>query len=391
LKVYVSFVLTVLVLIGCTPSTRHDLVIQNVWLFDGHVERGIINIAINADTIAAITREKLVGDSLIDGTGKYIIPGLVNAHVHASSLEDLKEGYSLGILTLLNMHTGLEDREWAWKKMAFDSAGFSRFYGCGQAATVPGGHPSQFSPNMESISDLLSVQDWVDNRIASHADYIKIIREHHEWMGYPPLPTLSFEQIKEIIDYAHSKGLKVVVHANTVDEVVKIAEFGPDGFVHMLDYKEDYPVSESYFKALADCGAFVVTTSGMSLKSMEDAPPFVREWVANNLLDAQQRSEVIKELKDHEILIVAGTDAQEGQMDFGADYFLELKLFEKAGLSNEEILRAATGNAAIAFGLPIGELKVGSNADMVILKGNPLADLDNLNTVEQVWKNGKRN
>lgn len=78
-------------------------------------------------------------------------------------------------------------------------------------------------------------------------------------------------------------------------------------------------------------------------------------------------------------------------MDFGEDYFLELRLYEMAGLSNEEILRAATGNAAIAFDLPIGELKVGSNADMVILKGNPLADLDNLNRVEQVWKNGKRN
>jgi imidazolonepropionase-like amidohydrolase len=390
-KVYISFVLTVLVLTGCTLSTRYDLVIQNVWLFDGHVERGIINIAINDDTIAAITRERIIGDSVVDGTGKYIIPGLVNAHVHASALEDLKKGYSLGILTLLNMHTGLEERELSWKKISKDSARFSRLYGSGQAATVPSGHPTQFSPNMETISDSLSVRDWVDNRIANHVDYIKIIREHHEWMGYPPLPTLSFGQIEEIIDYAHSKDLKVVVHANTVDDVIKIAEFGPDGFVHMLDYREDYPVSESYFKALADCGAFVATTSGMSLKNREDGPPFVQEWVANNLLDAQQRSEVIKGLRDHGILIVAGTDAQEGQMDFGEDYFLELRLYEMAGLSNEEILRAATSNAAIAFGLPIGELKVGSNADMVILKGNPLADLDNLNRVEQVWKNGKRN
>lgn len=391
MKTCLSFAATVLLLTGCSPPTRYDLVIQNVGLFDGNQDRGAINIAINGDSIAAITREKILGDSIFDGTGKYIIPGMVNAHVHVSTTDHLREGYRFGILTLLNMHTGFEEREMAWKKISQDSAGYSVLYGSGQAATVPGGHPNQFSPDMETISDSLSIQDWVDHRIENKSDYIKIIREHHEWMGYPPLPTLSFEQIGQIIDYAHSKSYKVVVHANTVDEVVKIAEFKPDGFVHMLDYKDDLPVAENYFKALSDCGAFVVTTGGMSLKSTEGAPPFVREWVSNNLLDAGQRSEIIKELKENGILIVAGTDAQEGRMNFGEDYLLELKLYEMAGLSNEEILRTATGNAAMAFGLPIGELKVGSKANMVMLNGNPLIDLDNLTMVERVWKNGKTN
>lgn len=390
MKTCLSFAIIVYVLTGCSAPTKYDIVIQNVGLFDGYQDRGTINIAINGDSISAITSEEILSDSVIDGTGKYVIPGLVNAHVHVSTREQLKKGYPHGILTLLNMHTGFEEREIEWKNLSQDSVGFSMLYGSGHAATVPGGHPHQFSPNMETISDSLSIQDWVDNRIENNVDYIKIIREHHEWMGYPPLPTLSFEQIKQIIDYAHNKGYKVVVHANTVDEVVKIAEFKPDGFVHMLDYKEDFPVSDSYFKSLSDCKAFVVTTGGISLKSMEGAPPFVREWVSNNLLDAEQRSEIIKKMKENGILIVAGTDAQEGQMDFGEDYFLELKLYEMAGLSSEEILKTATGNAAEAFELPIGELKVGSRANMVMLSGNPLTDWENLRLVEQVWKNGER-
>jgi imidazolonepropionase-like amidohydrolase len=76
-------------------------------------------------------------------------------------------------------------------------------------------------------------------------------------------------------------------------------------------------------------------------------------------------------------------------MDFGADYYLELSLYKMAGMSNLEILKAATGNAAKAFGLPIGELKIGSKASMVILNGNPIEDIENLKKVEQVWKNGK--
>lgn len=377
------------ILLSCSQPTKYDVVIQNVGFFDGNQDRGTINIAINDDSIAIITTDRILSDSLIDGTGKYVIPGLVNAHVHVSTVEQLKEGYPFGILTLLNMHTGLEDREMEWKKLSQDSIGFSILYGSGHAATVPGGHPNQFSPDMETISDSISIQDWVDNRIENGVDYIKIIREHHEWMGYPALPTLSFDQISQIIEYSHSKGYKVVVHANTVDEVVKISKFKPDGFVHMLDYKEDFPVPESYFKALSDCGAFVVTTGGISLKSTENAPPFVREWISDNLLDAKQRAEIVRKIKESGILIVAGTDSQEGQMDFGEDYFLELELYQMAGLSNEEILRAATGNAAKAFDLPIGELTVGSKANMVLLSGNPLTDLDNLKKVEQVWKNGK--
>lgn len=376
-------------LLGCSQSIKYDVVVENVSLFDGFEDLGTVNVAINNDTIAAITTNKLEADSIIDGSGKFMIPGLVNAHVHASSLEDLKAGYPLGILTLLNMHTGLEERELEWKRLPKDSIGFSALYGAGQAATVPGGHPNQFSPNMETISDSLPIANWIQHRIDKKADYIKVIRENHEWMGYPPLPTLSYEQIQELIENAHSKGYKVVVHANTVEEMVKIAEFKPDGFVHMLDYKEDLPVTDSFYDKLAKNNVFVIPTAGMALKSMDEAPPFIQDWVRNNLLNAQERATIIKQMHEKGILIVAGTDAQEGQMNFAEDYFLELELYKMAGLSNLEILRTATGNAAKAFDLPIGELKKGRKATFVILNNNPLDDLSNLREVEQVWKNGK--
>lgn len=382
--------ITILIsIVGCSEPVKYDLVIQNVGLFDGHQDKGTVNIAFNSDRVAAITTGELIGDSLIDGTGKYVIPGLVNAHVHVSSIEDLQAGYPLGILTIMNMHTGVEDRELEWKQISKDTAGFSTLYGSGHAATVPGGHPNQFSRDMETINDSITIEDWVDHRIAKKVDYIKIVREHHEWMGHPALPTLSYEQIQKITEYVHSKGYKVVVHANTVEEMVKIAAFKPDGFVHMLEYKEDYPVAENYYKALKESGAFVVTAGGIALKPMDAAPPFVQQWVSKNLLDRDQRAEIIKNMHEHGIMIVAGTDAQEGQMDFSSDYYLELNLYKMAGLPNVEILKAATGNAARAFNLPIGELQVGSKANMILLKDSPLKDIENLKKVERVWKNGK--
>lgn len=381
--------LLIILAASCSKSKQFDIVIENVGVFDGHQDLGILNVAINNDTIAFISKESMNGDSIIDGSGKYIMPGLVDAHVHVSSIEQLQSSYNLGVLTLLNMHTGLEDRELAWKALSKDSLGMATLYGAGHAATVPGGHPNQFSPDMETLSDSVSIADWLQHRMDKEVNYIKVIREHHEWMGYPPLPTLSFEQIKDIIDLAHSKGLKVVVHANTVEDMIQIASYKPDGFVHMLDYKEDLPIPDSFYNSLVDNNIFVVTTGGIALKPMDDAPPFIQDWVANNLLDTQERTAIIKQMHDKGILIVAGTDAQEGQMNFAGDYFLELELYKQAGLSNLDILKTATGNAAKAFGLPIGELKTGSQATFLLINGNPINNLDNLKDIDAIWKNGK--
>ncbi|PPK88483.1 imidazolonepropionase-like amidohydrolase [Neolewinella xylanilytica] len=374
---------------GCTDPPRYELVLQNVHLFDGHEDRGTVSIGINADTIAVISETVLTGDSIVDAAGKFVMPGLVNAHVHVSRPEQLREGYQLGILYLLNMHTGMEEREADWKRNSRDAAGSSVLYGSGHAATVPGGHPTPFSPDMETINDSVSVGTWIDHRITAGADYIKIIHTERGWMGDPPGPSLSYPQIGEIIEAAHARGYKAVVHATSVEEMMEIAPYRPDGFVHMPDFRDNYPVPENYYATLRESGAFVVTTGGIALKPLDGAPPFVAEWVTENLLDADQRAEIIRGYYDNGIPIVAGTDAQEGQMNFGDDYFLELELYRMAGLPNETILRAATGNAAEAFGLPVGELKEGGPATFLVLSGNPLEEIDHLRSVERIWKNGR--
>lgn len=387
-------VLVVPCLMSCAEPVSYDLVISNVGLFDGIDDRGVVNIAIDADTIAAISAGPLAGDSVIDGTGKYVIPGLVNAHVHVSSEDQLKEGLPYGILANLNMHTGLEAREQEWKELTRREPGYPILFGAGHAATVPGGHPTQFSPEMETVNDTMTIEDWVARRASQGADYIKIVRESQAWMGNPALPTLSFEQIEEIIRVAHERGLLAVVHTSTFEETARIAALGADGFVHMASLAEDYPPSEAQLAAVQQSGAFIVPTAFMvphGNAAMADAPPPVRQWVEDNLLDEQANVDFIRRIHEAGIPIVAGTDAPNTDLNVGDDLFGELDLYREAGLSNVEVLRTTTGNAAKAFGLPVGVLAEGEKANLVLLSGSPVAELENLRAVEGIWKNGVRN
>jgi imidazolonepropionase-like amidohydrolase len=247
-----------LIFFGCSNPTKYDLVIRDVGFFDGFEDKGVVNIAINADTIAAISLNELFGNSVINGTGKYIIPGLINSHVHLWSIEQLKESYESGILVNLVMHSSSEKGEAELKTIARDSSGISFMYGGGFAATVPRGHPNQISRNMETINDSVSIETWVDNRINIGADYIKIVKEDNPYMQYPALPTLTDEQIGAIIKYADSKGLKSVIHASRADHFTNLFKYNPDGFVHTPHFNPDSTFSNLDWELLKKSGAFII-------------------------------------------------------------------------------------------------------------------------------------
>ncbi len=379
------------IVLACNPPEKYDLVRENVGVFDGERDLGIVNFAINADTIAEISTKPLKGDSVMDGTAKYLIPGMVNSHTHIWSLDSLKTGYHDGILANLNMHTGYELREDTFR-LYRDSVGYPMYFGAGLAATVPNGHPTQFSPHMETINDSLSIEQWVDNRIANGSDFIKVIRESHQWFQYPPQPTLGYEQIRRIIDYSHSKGYKVVVHIGRLSEMVEIARLKPDGFVHMWSYKDQSEVTQVKIDIIRRSNAFVIPTAILQPQGFEFTKKQGEEayqWAKENFLSSKEAIEGVRRMHEAGIMLVAGTDVGAGiGMNYGDDLLRELDLYSEAGLSNIEVLKTATGNAAKAFDIPVGLLQVGRKANMLLLNSNPIDDLDALKDINTIWKNG---
>ncbi|MCJ7466713.1 MAG: amidohydrolase family protein [Maribacter sp.] len=383
--------LVVLLLTACATDQSYDLVIQDVGMFDGEKDLGIVNIAISADTIAAISKRKLLSDSVIIATGKYIIPGLVNSHVHMWELEQLKESYRAGVLANMGMHASSYSRDSSLRAHG-KMAGFPFYYSAHTAATVPGGHPTWITPNIETINDSISVEQFVTHRMNDEADYIKIIKESSPWFGQPKgPPSLPYDSIKKIIDVAHSNGLKAVVHIGSLEEMTTISKFKPDGFVHMWYSSINAELTEEKLKLIKESGVFIVPTAMINKRARElaykEGPDFAL-YAKENYLTFEEIKESIKQVHNAGIFILAGTDNGNFDLNWGDDLIDELIIYSQSGMNNIEVLKTATGNPAKAWGIPVGFLQVGRQANMILLNANPLENLENLRDINTVWKNG---
>lgn len=369
----------------CNNPVKYDLIIQNASLFNGNEDLGIVNIGINQDTIAIITTEELVSDSIYDASGKFIIPGLVNSHVHITDSEQLKTGYDNGILAFMNMHSSDLQRDSTLREQS-KKQGYSYYYSAGIGATVPGGHPSQLSNPIETINDSVSVQQWLNNRLQENPDYIKIFRDSRALRTQQP--TLPFDSIQKLISYAKEKDKMAVIHTSNMNEIRTIARFKPNGFVHGMVEKDSIFNTKDLANLKAN-NSFIVPTNILVMKPWEFMKPRMRgyEQLIEFAQTPENMYENIRVLHSEGIMIVAGTDAgARPYINYGDDLIYELNIYSKAGLSNLEVLKTATGNASLAWKIPIGKLEVGSKLNMLLLNANPLEDLGNLKKIEYIWK-----
>jgi len=369
----------------------YDLVIQNVGLFDGQEDQGIVNLAIRGDTIALISKEPVNGNSILDGTNKYVLPGLINSHVHITSPDDLKESLNAGIMAVIDLHQSSEENA-AILRSFRDSLDYAYFASSGFAATLPGGHPTQFG-EIETVSDNLTASEWVENRLYNGADLIKIIRDGG---GGPPdfqeIPTLSFDQINNIISAAKEQNKLSVAHTVTLEETTTIAAFGIDGFAHLWFGKES--VSDEQLQALVNSGVFIIPTTQTQARiweMVETSPPPVKAYAEENMSSMESVQKEILRLHKAGIKILAGNDPPNFEINYGNDLYDELKIYRDAGISNLEVLKTATGYPSAIFDLKsYGSLKVGMPANMLLIDGNPIKNLNDLSRIEHIWKNGKR-
>lgn len=383
--------------------------INGARVFDGERMLGAADVFIRGGRIVAVVDPSEATDELesIDGRGKTLLPGLIDAHVHSNGLAR-RDALRFGVTTELDMFSDWRQLVDAKRRRAsLDATDQADLWSAGTAATVDGGHCTQFGLIIPTLSSSSSAADWVASRVAEGSDYIKIILEDRSLYGGPLLPTLQAETAAALVEAAHCHARLAVVHVSMEHFAMQALAADADGLMHMFHDK----VAETAFVSLARRRkTFVVATltliAGIAGESdgVHDDPrlsPWLSRAQRQTLTGRPSRREPrrhfianaresVRRLYDAGVTVLAGTDAPNRNTANGISMHEELAQLVKAGLSTQDALGAATSRPADVFGLADrGRIAVGKRADLLLVDGDPTIDVYATRAIAAIWKNGQ--
>lgn len=321
------------------------------------------------------------GAEQIDGSGRWLIPGLIDSHVHLRR-GDLAAYRQAGITTVRNMwgHATIQ----ALRDEVAAGAELPTIFSAGPGMD---GNPPVW-PATVVLTDPVAARAAVRAQVAEGWDFIKVYNR------------LSPSVYDAILDEAHTAGITVIGHVPlslsidhasargqaSIEHLTGIAEAvasgrGPSGW---LSY--DHNAASNVASMLATRGVWacptLVVLRHIAVQSLSATD-------ADRARDNQ--GAMVKALHDAGVPLLAGTDAG---IDLVAPGELagEIELFVHAGLTPYDALRSATSEAARFLGVDdeLGTIAVGKRADLVLLGGNPLADVRALRNPVAVILRGRR-
>jgi imidazolonepropionase-like amidohydrolase len=392
-------------------------VIDEVALFDGEELRRNVQLVMEGSSVVAIGPRGAVArepdDGWIEGAGATVLPGLVDCHTHVY-WSALTEALLFGVTVSLDMFSdhvaAATIRSRQRDRIVTDEA---ELLSAGTALTAPGGHGTQYGFPIPTITPETDIDEFVAARVAEGSDYIKIIVEGGKpWNA--TRPTLDADQVRRAAAAAHAHGKLAVAHVGSHDEAMLALEAGVDGLAHAF---ADRPPDARFAALAAERGAFVIPTLTVleSTTGTASGAGLTREPEVNALLTAMQREslraafprlpsstldlqhalDAVAQLRSAGVDVLAGSDAPNPGTAHGVSIHRELELLVLAGLSPTEALKAATSIPARRFkldgrGRGHGRVDVGGCADIVLVTGDPTADIRATRAIVAVWKGGTR-
>ncbi|MFI9811192.1 amidohydrolase family protein [Saccharothrix variisporea] len=371
--------------------------ITDVRVFDGERTTSRANVLIDGDRLAEPDDRPV--DVEVDGSGRTLLPGLVDAHTHTFD-GSLAQALTFGVTTELDMFC-LPGNLARQRESAAGHDDVADLRSAGTLATAPGGHPSQLMGGIDqadafggdavgafdTIADPGQAEAFVRARLAEGADYLKIVVDDGAVHG-TRLPALAPETVTAVVEAAHAAGLMTIAHAITAREVAIALDAAVDGLAHVYaDAEPEDPAGFELAERIAAQGVFVVTTLAY-FEAISGQVGAVDHAHPGNLRNAVHAARVLHRAG---VPLLAGTDANPFAPLHGAALHRELVLLTEAGLSAVEALAAATSVPARHFGLTDrGRIAPGLRADLVLVQGDPTRDVSATGEIVEVWRRGVR-
>ena len=336
--------------------------------------------------------------------GATILPGLINSHAHLAwdgihdlarqSLDDTPEisayksagnmRISLRAGVTMVRDLGMNQTNLAAKQaVAQGIFPGPRLLVTGEAIVQTGGHTYWCCREASGPDEMRRA---VREQVRAGADLIKIMACHDR-------PEFSDEELTAVIDESHRNGLPITAHATFDDCIRRVAAFGIDCVEH------GGAMSDETIALLLEKRIPIVTTFAPIV--MQSQPEVARRYAIPEWKIAERQRAVADPSRYDGLVraaragvrIVFGTDA--GSPAVGHDVVApELAFMVKIGVvaDNLAALRSATIEAARLSKLEgtLGSLEVGKAADLIVVDGNPVADLSDLERVRQTYVAGRR-
>jgi imidazolonepropionase-like amidohydrolase len=403
--------------------------ISNVRMFDGERTHLDQTVRIEGTDIVSVRptasddTSRHPNDEVIDGAGKTLLPGLIDAHTH-SSPEALRLALRFGVTTELEMGGVLTSPTRAGIESDDDLADVRS---SGFGLTPPGGHPFEIIPEGafpgegepgfgEIVMPLSTTPEqavaFIPELIASGSDYIKFLIEDGTAANAPGLPMLDQATLDAGVAEAQRLGMLTLAHTLTVGATRMALEAGIDGLAHL--FVDEAPTPE-IIDLIASAGVFVVpcVVLDSSIIGITGAE-FATDPRVSSRLDPQWlltlRSSfdhypagsvddvlaTVRALHDAGVPILVGTDASApdpslGGLAHGASVHHELQMLVRAGLSPVEALAAATSVPARHFALTDrGRIAEGLRADLLLVDGDPTSTISDTLNIAAIWRRGSQ-
>lgn len=405
-----SILLLCLALLPAPVAAQTSTLFRQVRVFDGTAVIPATNVLIQFGKIARIGRDIAVptGARVIDGRGKTLLPGLIDAHTHSFG-EALQEALVFGVTTNIDMFTAPQSAKALRAEQQAGQANHrADLFSAGVLVTAPGGHGTEYGMPIPTITTADSAQAFVDARIAEGSDFIKLVYDdgglfQRNW------PTLSDATMRAVIVAAHKRGKLAVVHVSTARAAQAAIDAGADGLVHLFVdtlATPALPIAMRKNKAVAIPTLTVLKSitgvgGGAPLVNDPHVAPYLttasRALLAQGFAnrpgsprkDYTFAQRTVRRLKQAGVTILAGTDAPNPGTAHGAALHRELELLVEAGLTPKEALMSATSLTARTFSLnDRGRIAAGMRADLVLVDGDPTTDIRATRAIAGVWKAG---
>jgi len=402
-----------ILLLTWSLSFAQELVITNGRIIDGTgqvIDNG--SVVIRDGLIAAVVRGGPAESAAlrIDARGMTVMPGMINTHWHllvgttADSsaavdrfvdevvADELKSLLQRGVTTIMSLGDHYPDILDVRQRVVDGELAGPRLLIAGPVFTAPGDWPTQICDGNSYCMERLNVQvsepqqarAKVREVAAAGVDAVKLVYDDVTVPGV----RIDDDVVAAIADEARLHGLTLYAHVSTVEETaVNVVNLGVGALVHPVSFRAKTGINGARY--LRDMNIPVSTTiSGMSRDWYDLTGREYTDAVQN---DFNRRLEDIRHLWDEGVIVAFGTDTVAGQSKLSAGMFLlEARALNQV-ISNEEVLATLTRNAALFLGLEdeLGTLIPGKTADVILIDGDPLADISDLMRVEVVIQEGQ--